>query len=92
MALKSPYDLKDQIYEHLVQLSDLAIPPEELPAMYILPSLPVRHQGKRETCTVSKLKSPSVAAGLPPEYISLNVLHDTGGNQALLEWGSMIFL
>jgi len=50
MALKSPYDPEDQIYEHLVQSSDLAIPPEELPAMYILPSLPVRHQGKRETC------------------------------------------
>jgi len=31
MALKSPYDPDDQIYEHLVQSSDLAIPPEELP-------------------------------------------------------------
>jgi len=50
MALKSPYDPEDQIYEHLVQLSDSAILPEELPAMYLLPSLPVRHQGQRETC------------------------------------------
>jgi len=51
MALKSPYNSDDHIYEHLVQSSDLAIPPKELPAMYILPSLPVRHQGLRETCT-----------------------------------------
>jgi len=51
MALKSPYNPKDQIYEHLVQSSDLALPPKELPVMYILPSLPVRHQGLRETCT-----------------------------------------
>jgi len=49
MALKSPYDPDDQIYEHLVQSSDLAIPPEELPVMYLLPSLTVRHQGL-ETC------------------------------------------
>jgi len=48
MALKSPYDPKDQIYEHLVQSLDSAIPPKELPAMYLLPSLPVRHQGLRE--------------------------------------------
>jgi len=51
MALKSPYDPDDQIYEHLVQSSDLAIPPKELPAMYLLPSLPIRHQGLREACT-----------------------------------------
>jgi len=51
MALKSPYNPDDHIYEHLVQCSDLSIPPKELPAMYILPSLPVRHQGLRETCT-----------------------------------------
>jgi len=51
MALKSPYDPEDQIYEHLVQSSDSAILSKELPAMYILPSLPVRHQGLRETCT-----------------------------------------
>jgi len=50
MALKSPYDPEDQIYEHLVQSLDSAIPPEESPAMYLLPSLPVRHQGQRETC------------------------------------------
>jgi len=49
MALKSPYNPDDQIYENFVQ--DLAILPKELPAMYILPSLPVRHQGLRETCT-----------------------------------------
>jgi len=53
MALKSPYDPYDQIYEHLVQSSDSAILPEELPAMYILPSLPIRHQGQRETCVAS---------------------------------------
>jgi len=47
MALKSPYNPDDQIYEHLVQSLDSAIPPEELPAMYILPSLPVRHQSRR---------------------------------------------
>jgi len=41
MALKSPYDPDDQIYEHLVQCSDLAIQPEELPTMFLLPSLPV---------------------------------------------------
>jgi len=51
MVLKSPYDPEDHIYEHLVQSSDWAILPEELPVMYILPSLPVRHQGQRETCT-----------------------------------------
>jgi len=50
MALKSPYNPDEKIYEHLVQSSDSAILPEELPAMYILPSLPVRHQGLRETC------------------------------------------
>jgi len=50
MGLKSPYDPEDQIYEHLVQSLDSAILPEELPVMYILPSLPVRHQGQRETC------------------------------------------
>jgi len=50
MALKSPYDPDDQIYEHLVQSSDLVIPPKELLAMYLLPRLPVRHQGLRETC------------------------------------------
>jgi len=49
MVLKSPDDPDDQINEHLVQSSDSAIPPEELPAMYILPCLPVRHQGLRET-------------------------------------------
>jgi len=43
MALKSPYNPD-------VQSSDSAIPPEELPAIYLLPSLPVRHQGLRETC------------------------------------------
>jgi hypothetical protein len=54
MALKSPYHLDDYIYEHLVQSSDSAIPPKELPAMNILPcpfGTPVRHQGLRETCT-----------------------------------------
>jgi len=50
MALKSPCNPKDQIYEHLVQSLDSAIQPEELPSMYLLPSLPVRHQGQRETC------------------------------------------
>jgi len=50
MVLKSPYDPEDQIYEHLVQSSDLAILPKELLAMYILPSLPVRHQGLRDLC------------------------------------------
>jgi hypothetical protein len=50
MALKSPYNPEDQIYEQLVQSSDLAIPPKELLVMYIIPSLPVRHQGLRETC------------------------------------------
>jgi len=56
MVLKSPYYLDDQIYEQLVQCSDLAILPEELPAMYILPcplsaglGTLVRHQGLRET-------------------------------------------
>jgi len=50
MALKSPYNPDDQIYEHLVQSSDSSILPEELPAMYILPILPVRHQALRDTC------------------------------------------
>jgi len=50
MALKSPYDPNDQVYEHLVQSSDVAIPPDELPSMHILHSLPVRHQGERPTC------------------------------------------
>jgi len=74
MALKSPYDPKDQIYEHLVQLSDSAIPPEELPAMYLLPSLPVRHQGKRETCaaftgaSIAEYHFPSIGQ-LSPEFI-----------------------
>jgi len=50
MVLKSSYNPDDQIYEHLIQSSDSAIPPEELLSMYLLPSLPVRHQGLRETC------------------------------------------
>jgi len=50
MVLKSPYNPDEQIYEHLVQSSDSAIPPEELLATYILPHLPIRHQGLRETC------------------------------------------
>jgi len=74
MALKSPYDPEDQIYEHLVQLSDSAIPPKELPAMYLLPSLPVRHQGKRETCaaftgaSIAEYHFPSISQ-LLPEFI-----------------------
>jgi len=40
MALKSPDDPDDQIYEHLVQSSDSAIPPKELPSMYILTAGP----------------------------------------------------
>jgi len=75
MALKSPYDPKDQIYEHLVQsFPDSAIPPKELPVMYILPSLPVRHQGLRETCVaftgalIAEYHFPSI--GQPsPEFI-----------------------
>jgi len=53
MVLKSPYNPDEQIYEHLVQSSDSAILPEDLPAMYILPcpfGTPVRHQSLRETC------------------------------------------
>jgi len=74
MALKSPYDPKDQIYEHLVQSSDLAIPPKELPVMYILSSLPVRHQGQRETCAaftgalIAEYHFPSIGQ-LSPEFI-----------------------
>jgi len=49
MALKSSCDSDNQIYELLVQSSDLAIP-SKLPAMYLLPSLLVQHQGLRETC------------------------------------------
>jgi len=50
-VLKSPYNPDGQIYEHLVQCSDLSIPPKELPSMYLLTSQPVRHQGQRETCS-----------------------------------------
>jgi len=75
MALKSPYDSDDQIYEHLVQLSDSAIPPEELPVMYILPRLPVRRQGLRETCTaftgasIAEYHFPSPSGQLLPKFI-----------------------
>jgi len=71
MALKSPYNPKDQIYEHLVQSLDSAIQPEELPAMFLLPSLPVRHQGQRETCTaftgasIAEYHFPSIGRLLP---------------------------
>jgi len=74
MALKSPYNPDDQIYEHLVQSSDSAIPPKELPTMYILPSLPVRHQGLRETCSafsgasIAEHHFPSTGQ-LSPEFI-----------------------
>jgi len=74
MALKSPYDPDDQIYEHLVQCSDLAIQPEELPVMYILPSLPIRHQGQRETCaaftgaSIAEYHFPSIGR-LSPKFI-----------------------
>jgi len=74
MALKSPYNPDDQIYEHLVQSSDSAIQPEELPAMHILPSLPVRHQGLRETCaaftgaSIAEYHFPSNGR-LSPEFI-----------------------
>jgi len=74
MALKSPYDPEDQIYEHLVQSLDSAIPPEELPAMYLLPSLPVRHQGERETgvaftgASIAEYHFPSIGR-LSPEFI-----------------------
>jgi len=74
MALKSPYDPKDHIYEHLVQSSDSAIPPEELPVMYILPSLPLRHQGLRETyaaftgASIAEYHFPSIGQ-LSPEFI-----------------------
>jgi hypothetical protein len=48
MVLKSPYDPDDQIYEHLVGLSN---PTQRVAGfVYLLPSLPVRHQGLRETC------------------------------------------
>jgi len=52
----------------------LAIPPEELPAMYLLPSLPVRHQGQRETCaaftgaSIAEYHFPSIGQ-LLPEFI-----------------------
>jgi len=74
MALKSPYNPKDQIYEHLVQSSDSAILPKELPAMYLLPRLPVRHQGQRETCMaftgalIAEYHFPSIDQ-LSPEFI-----------------------
>jgi len=74
MALKSPYNLDDHIYEHLVQSSDSAIPPKELPDMYILPSLPFRHQGLRETYSAftgaSKAEYHYPSNGRPsPEFI-----------------------
>jgi len=75
MALKSPYDPNDQIYEHLVQSLDLAIQPEELPAMYLLPSLPVRHQGQRETCAaftgalIAEYHFPNPSDRLSPKFI-----------------------
>jgi len=74
MALKSPYNPEDQIYEHLVQSLDSAIPPKDLPAMYLLPSLPVRHQGQRETCaaftgaSMAEYHFPSTDQ-LSPEFI-----------------------
>jgi len=75
MALKSPYNPKDQIYEHLVQSSDSAILPEELPAMYLLPSLPVRYQGQRETCiaftgaSIAEYHFPNPSDRLLPKFI-----------------------
>jgi len=75
MALKSPYDPEDQIYEHLVQSLDSAIPPKELPAMYLLPSLPVRHQGQRETCAaftgalIAEYHFPNPSDRLLPKFI-----------------------
>jgi len=75
MVLKSPYNPDDQIYEHLVQSSDSAIPPKELPVMYILPSLPVRNQGQSETCTaftgasIAEYHFPSPSGQLLPKFI-----------------------
>jgi len=75
MALKSPYNPDDQIYEHLVQSLYSAIPPKELPSMFILPSLPVRHQGLRETCTaftgasIAEYHFPSFSGQLLPKFI-----------------------
>jgi len=53
---------------------DSVIPPKELPALYLLPSLPVRHQGLRKTCTaftgalIAEYHFPSIDQ-LSPKFI-----------------------
>jgi len=75
MVLKSPYNPEDQIYEHLVQSSDSAILLEELLALNLLSSLPVRHQGLRETCaaftgaSIAEYHFPSPSGQMSPEFI-----------------------
>jgi len=75
MVLKSPYDPDNQIYEHLVQSSDLAIPPKEFLVLNILPSLPVRHQNLRENCaaftgaSIAEYHFPSPSGQLLPKFI-----------------------
>jgi len=66
LALKSPYNPDDQIYEHLAQCSESSIP-----AMYILLSLLVRHQGLRERPALPSLGEVlyPLDGRLSPEFI-----------------------